>query len=57
MHTLGNLFQERGSDLLVGGIFLEVDGNQKLLRLLVDIADIDTPLVGEEDPITLRRQD
>lgn len=56
MHTSGDLFQESGSDVLVGGIFLEVDGNQQLLGLLIDIANIDTTLVGKEDPVTLTRQ-
>jgi hypothetical protein len=51
--TLGNLLQEGGSDLLVGGELAEVDGDEKLLGLLVDIANIDTALVGEEDPIAL----
>ena len=53
VNTLGNLLQERGSDLLVRGVLLQVDGNEKLLSLLVDITNIDTTLVGEEDPVTL----
>ena len=53
MYTLGNLAQERGSDLLVGWVLLEVDGNEELLSLLIDIANINTTLVGEEDPVTL----
>jgi hypothetical protein len=53
VNTLGNLAQKSGSDLLVGWVLLEVDGNEKLLSLLVDITNIDTTLVGEEDPITL----
>ena len=53
MYTLRNLAQEGGSDLLVGWVLLEVDGNEKLLSLLIDIANINTTLVGEEDPITL----
>jgi hypothetical protein len=51
--TRGDLLQESGSNLLVGGVLLEVDGNEKLLSLLVDITNIDTTLVGEEDPIAL----
>jgi hypothetical protein len=51
--TRGDLLQESGSNLLVGGVLLEVDGNEKLLSLLVDIANIDTTLVGEENPIAL----
>jgi hypothetical protein len=53
VYTLGNLLQESGGDLLVRGVLLQVDGNEELLSLLVDITDIDTTLVGEEDPVTL----
>jgi hypothetical protein len=56
VYTLGNLLQESSSDLLVRGIFLEVDRDKKLLSLLVDIANIDTTLVGEKDPVTLKRK-
>ncbi len=55
MNTLRNLLQESGSNLLVGRVLLEVDGDEKLLSLLINITDIDTTLVGEEDPITLKR--
>jgi hypothetical protein len=55
VNTLGNLLQEGGSDLLVRGVLLEVDGDEKLLSLLVDITNINTALVGEEDPITLKQ--
>jgi hypothetical protein len=54
VHTLGDLAEQTGGDLLVGGVLLEVDGNQELLSLGVDITDIDTTLVVEEDPVTLR---
>lgn len=53
MDTLGNLLQESGSNLLVGRVLGQVDGDEELLSLLIDITDIDTTLVGEEDPITL----
>lgn len=56
MYTLGHLLQESGGNLLVGGVFLEVDGDEELLSLLIDITDIDTTLVGEEDPVTLSGQ-
>jgi hypothetical protein len=56
VYTLGNLLQESGGDLLVRGVLLEVNGNEKLLSLLVDITNIDTTLVGEEDPVTLSEQ-
>ena len=53
MHTLGYLAQERAGNGLVGGELGEIDGNEELLSLLIDITDIDTTLVGEEDPVTL----
>jgi hypothetical protein len=56
VYSLRNLLQKSGSDLLVRGIFLQVDRNEELLSLLVDIANIDTTLVGEKDPITLERK-
>lgn len=33
----------------------EVDGDKKLLRLGIDIADINTTLVGEQNPVALIR--
>lgn len=56
MHTLGYLAQERAGNSLVGGELGKVDGNEELLSLLIDITDIDTTLVGEEDPIALKRK-
>ena len=53
MDTLGNLAQQSGGDLFVGGELLQVDGNQELLSLGVNITDIDTTLVVEQDPVTL----
>lgn len=55
MDTLGDLAQQGASDGLVGRVVLEVDGDEKLLSLLINITDIDTTLVGEEDPVTLER--
>jgi hypothetical protein len=51
--TLGNLLEESSGNLLVGGVLSEVDGDQELLSLGVNITDINTTLVGEEDPIAL----
>jgi hypothetical protein len=51
--TLGDLAQQGGSNLLIRGVLLKVDGNEKLLSLLVDITNIYTTFVGKEDPITL----
>lgn len=53
MDTLRNLLEESGSNLLVGRVLLKVDGDQNLLGLSIDITDIDTTLVGEENPVTL----
>jgi hypothetical protein len=53
VNTRGDLLQESGSNLLVGRVLLEIDGDEKLLSLLVDIANIDTTFVSEEDPIAL----
>ena len=53
MDTLRNLLEESGSNLLVRGVLSKVDGDQELLSLGVDIADINTTLVGEKDGITL----
>lgn len=51
--TLGHLAQEGGGNLLVGGEVLQVDGNKQLLGLSIDITDVNTTLVGEENPVTL----
>lgn len=51
--TLWHLLQKGSSNLLVGWELGKVDRDEKLLSLLIDIADIDTTLVGEEDPVAL----
>lgn len=51
--TLGNLLKEGSGDLLIGRVFGKIDGNQKLLSLGIDITNIDTTLVSEEDPVAL----
>lgn len=53
VYTLGHLFEERRRNLFVGWVFREVDGNQKLLGLGVDITNINTSFVCEQDPVTL----
>lgn len=53
VNTLGDLLEEGGSELLVRGELGKVDGDQNLFGLFVDITDIDTTLVGEENPVTL----
>jgi hypothetical protein len=53
MDTSGDLAEEALGDLLVAGVLLEVHGDEELLSLSVDIADLDTTLVVEEDPVAL----
>lgn len=53
VNTSGDLAQQGRGNLLVGGVLLEVDGDQQLLGLSIDITDVNTTLVGEEDPVTL----
>lgn len=52
--TGGHLAEKALGDLLVAGVLLEVDGNQKLLSLSVNITDLDTTLVVEENPVALK---
>jgi hypothetical protein len=42
VHTLRYLLQKTGSDLVVGWILGEIDGNEELLGLFVNITNIDT---------------
>jgi hypothetical protein len=53
VNTCGHLLEEGGSNLLVGRVLGQVNGDQELLGLGVDIADVDTTLVGEENPVAL----
>lgn len=53
MDTLWHLLQESGGEFVVGWELRQVDRDEDLLSLLVDITDIDTTLVGEEDPVAL----
>lgn len=57
MDTLRNLLQESCSKLLVRGVLGKVNGNENLLSFGIDITNIDTSLVCEEDPIALERRD
>lgn len=52
--TRRNLAEKALGDLLVAGVLLEVDGDQKLLSLSVNITDLDTTLVVEENPVALK---
>jgi hypothetical protein len=51
--ALWNLLQESGSNLSIRWVFTEIYWDEELLSLLVNIADIDTTLVREENPVTL----
>jgi hypothetical protein len=53
VNTLGDLLEESGSNLLVGRVLCKIHGDQELLSLGVDIANINTTLVGEENPVAL----
>lgn len=53
MQALGDVLEERRGNLLVRRVFRQVDGDQQLLSLCVDIANINTTLVGEENPVAL----
>jgi hypothetical protein len=51
--TGGHLAEKALGDLLVARVLLEVDGDQELLSLCVNITDLDTTLVVEENPVAL----
>jgi hypothetical protein len=51
--TAGDLAEQALGDLLVAGVLLEVHGDQELLGLSVNITDLDTTLVIEENPVAL----
>lgn len=53
MDTFGDLLEECRSQLLIRREVLQVDWDEDLLRLCVDITNIDTTLVCEEDPVAL----
>lgn len=57
MDALRDVPQKSGSNLLVGWVLLEVDRNEELLGLGIDIADINTTFMCEENPVTLDRDD
>jgi hypothetical protein len=50
----GDLLQEGCRNLIVGRVFGQVNGDEELLCLRIDIANVDTSLVREEDPIALK---
>ena len=57
MHALRHLLEQCRGELSVGWVLGEVNRNEKLLSLRIDITDIDSTLVREEDPVALSCQD
>ena len=53
VHALWHLLQQGRGDLFIRWILVEVNRDEELLSFCVDIADIDTALVGKEDPVAL----
>lgn len=51
--ALGDVLQQRGGDLVVGWVVLQVDGDEELLRFGVHITNVDTTFVSEKDPVAL----
>lgn len=51
--ALGHLLQKSLGNNIVGRILRKVDGDEKLLGFFVYIANIDTTLVCEENPVAL----
>ena len=54
--TLRNLLQESCGKLFVRGVLRKVNGNENLLGFGIDITNINTALVCEENPIALKRE-
>lgn len=48
-----HLLQQSSGNLFVGGEVFEVNGDQELLSLGIDITDVDTTFVSEENPVAL----
>jgi len=53
VHTLGHVAEEGLSNLSVGRILREIDGDEKFLSLLIDVTNVDTTLVSEKNPVAL----
>lgn len=53
MDALGDVLQESGSNLLIRWVLGKVNRDEELLSLRINIADINTTLVGEENPVAL----
>ena len=55
VYTLGDLLEKGSGNFGVRWVFRFFNRNEKLLGLCVDITDIDTTFVGEQDPVALSR--
>jgi hypothetical protein len=53
VHTLGDFLEECGSNLVVGGILCEIDGNEEFFGFGINVTNVNTALVREEDPVAL----
>jgi hypothetical protein len=53
VHALGHLLEQGGCKLGVGRILGQVDGDEELLCFGINVTDVDTALVCEEDPVAL----
>jgi hypothetical protein len=53
VNTFGNLLEQDLGNLFVGRVLGKVYGDEELLGFRIDIAYVNTALVGEEDPIAL----
>ena len=51
--TFGDTLQQSGGKLFIGWVFGEVDWDKDLLGLGIYIANVDTTLIGKENPVTL----
>lgn len=55
MNPLRYLFQQRGGQFLVRREFSWIYGDEDLLGLGVDITNINTSFMSEQDPVSLNR--
>ena len=53
MDAFRNLLQQRSGYFGVRGILGEINGNEKLFGFSIDITDIYTTLMGEQNPVAL----
>ena len=56
VYTLGNFLEESGGDLIVRWVFGKINWDQEFLGFGIDITNINTSLVCEENPVTLEKK-